>query len=65
VSDTPLHDERLGTRRAGGRRIVLPRLRVDEAPFDGEAPPVPSMDELLRPTPGITRFLDALGLPDS
>ncbi|MCW2599395.1 MAG: hypothetical protein JWM02_1224 [Frankiales bacterium] len=40
----------------------LPTLRavVDEEPTEREAPPVPSMEELLRPTPGVTRFLDAL-----
>jgi hypothetical protein len=40
----------------------LPALRTypAEEPLDREAPPVPSMDELLRPTPGVTRFLDSL-----
>ena len=41
------------------------RVDLDEEPFEREAPPVPSMAELLRPTPGVTRFLDSLyGEPD-
>jgi hypothetical protein len=28
------------------------------------APPVPSMEELLRPSPGVVRFLDSLGNRD-
>jgi hypothetical protein len=46
----------------------LPALQADgdePEPEEREAPPVPSMEELMRPTPGITRFLDALlGAPE-
>jgi hypothetical protein len=49
----------------------LPALRLDlDEEFEPErteqdAPPIPSMEELLRPTPGITRFLDSLlGAPE-
>lgn len=52
----------------------LPPLRTEQdEPADEplseagerEAPPVPSMAELLRPTPGVTRFLDSLlGAPE-
>ena len=41
----------------------LPVLRVedpDEEPLEREAPAVPTMEELMRPMPGITRFLDSL-----
>lgn len=45
----------------------LPKLAGRVATADGpvedvepEAPPVPPMSELMRPTPGVTRFLDAL-----
>lgn len=54
----------------------LPALRVelDEESHDEQAqperteqdaPPIPTMEELLRPTPGVTRFLDSLlGAPE-
>ncbi len=32
----------------------------EEAPVERDAPPVPSMEELMRPMPGINRFLDSL-----
>jgi hypothetical protein len=44
----------------------LPALRVDvedepaPEPTEQDAPPIPSMADLLRPSPGVTRFLDAL-----
>ena len=46
----------------------LPPLHIDlsdgEEPLEREAPPIPTMDELMRPSPGITRFLDSLLGPD-
>lgn len=46
----------------------LPPLQVHpseaEEPLEREAPPIPTMDELMRPSPGITRFLDSLLGPD-
>ncbi len=63
MSDASLYEQLLGARGDGRRRVAPPALPAPEAPFDGEAPPVPSMDELLRPTPGVARFLEALGPP--
>jgi hypothetical protein len=44
----------------------LPELRQAEEPEpEPEPPPIPSMAELMRPHPGVNRFLDSLlGAPD-
>lgn len=42
---------------------LVGRVATPDGPpveVEQEAPPVPSMAELMRPTPGVTRFLDAL-----
>jgi vacuolar-type H+-ATPase subunit H len=50
-------------------RVRATRVESNQEPeterTEHDAPPIPSMEELLQPSPGITRFLDSLlGAPE-